>query len=347
MSLTSDITVNPAKFLPSSVTEETDVINAVLEKATSSGPSWTTVGAAEYRALGDAGKTAFPPPILVPGAHDIEIPSRDGGRSIPVRVYKPDNGLPSRAVLLHIHGGGFVLATHRHQDPALQRYANSFQVTAVSVGYRLAPENVYPAAAHDCFDVATHLVDNGESLFGAPLRILVGESAGGCLAAQTAFHLIRQRPSHPMAGMVLPYGWFDLTLNLPSMVDFKRQLIISTKSMREFAEAYTPGMSIEERRRPEVSPLYEDLHGLAKAAAGGKLPRALFLVGTEDPLLDDTVLMSAKWLATGSEAVVQVYPGAPHVFNIVPGYGPADDAAVVVKKFVGAALDDAEGTLPN
>ena len=49
-----------------------------------------------------------------------------------------------------------------------------------------------------------------------------------------------------------------------------------------------------------------------------KLPPALFTVGTEDPLLDDSVLMSAKWAMSGAESILKVYPGAPHGFIYFP-----------------------------
>ena len=45
------------------------------------------------------------------------------------------------------------------------------------------------------------------------------------------------------------------------------------------------------------------------------LPRALFTIGTEDPLLDDSVLMCAKWLMAGGEGILKVYSGAAHGFS--------------------------------
>jgi len=48
------------------------------------------------------------------------------------------------------------------------------------------------------------------------------------------------------------------------------------------------------------------------------LPPALFTCGTADPLLDDTVMMSTKWMMAGAEAVVKIYPGAPHGFIVFP-----------------------------
>ena len=47
-----------------------------------------------------------------------------------------------------------------------------------------------------------------------------------------------------------------------------------------------------------------------------KLPPALFTVGTEDPLLDDSVVMATKWCMAGGKGVLKVYPGSPHGFNL-------------------------------
>lgn len=52
-----------------------------------------------------------------------------------------------------------------------------------------------------------------------------------------------------------------------------------------------------------ISPFWADFNNI------GKLPPALFTCGTLDCLLDDSVLMSAKWMASGAEAVLKVYPG--------------------------------------
>ncbi|KAK0626211.1 Alpha/Beta hydrolase protein [Immersiella caudata] len=345
MGLTSDIVLDVSKFDLSQITPETTGILSVLEQLTSSAPSWQKVGAAQYRALRDTGGTPLPPRVFLPAAKDLTFPSRDPNRTIPIRLYTPDNGHPTRGIILHAHGGGFVLGTHQDQDASLQRYANTCQLTALSVGYRVAPEDPWPAAVHDVFDVATHLVDNGQSLFNAPLLFIVGESAGATLVAQAAFHIARERPEHRLAGVILPYGWFDLTLNLPSIQDFKRELIINTNSMRGYADAYVPGMSIEERTNPLISPLYDGLLRLEAEMGDPKkkkkaLPPALFLCGTADPLLDDTLLMSAKWMASGSQAVVKIFNGAPHGFTVVPGYSLAAEASEVVFEFIKGRLGE-------
>jgi acetyl esterase/lipase len=111
--ITSDLRIDADKFNPAAISEETIKSKAVLEHVTTTGAKWHTVGAARYRKMRDEGKTPLPLPVYLPAARDIEIPSRDEGRGIPVRIYEPENGLPSRGILLHCHGGGFVLLSHK------------------------------------------------------------------------------------------------------------------------------------------------------------------------------------------------------------------------------------------
>ena len=79
--------------------------------------------------------------------------------------------------------------------------------------------------------------------------------------------------------------------------------------MEEFENVFVPGMSLEEKKNPAVSPYYEDLTPFR-----GKLPSALFTCGTEDPLLDDSTAMATKWMVSGGEAIIKIYPGACHGF---------------------------------
>ena len=69
-----------------------------------------------------------------------------------------------------------------------------------------------------------------------------------------------------------------------------------------YTDAYCPGTTQEQRRNPKISPLNTNMSKL-------KLPPALFTCGTLDPLLDDTLFMSTKWMTSGAEAILKIYPG--------------------------------------
>jgi acetyl esterase/lipase len=88
-----------------------------------------------------------------------------------------------------------------------------------------------------------------------------------------------------------------------------RDLVLSTPIIRWFTDQYLPGRNAEQRRDPDISPLYADLAGL---------PPAIFTVGTADPLLDDTLFMFERWRAAGNAAEIHVWPEAPHGFVALP-----------------------------
>ena len=141
-------------------------------------------------------------------------------------------------------------------------------------------------------------------------RLTAWQSAGGHLSMLTYFHLLSARPKFRFSGIVLNFGMFDLSF-LPSARNFKKTLILDKDIMDHFIEALCPGMSEEQLRDPSVSPFYRDLNGL-------DLPPVLFNCGTEDPLLDDTVMTACRWLMHGGEAVVKLVPGAPHGYMLLP-----------------------------
>ncbi len=257
-----------------------------------------------------AGETPLPAATLLESAESFSIPSRHSGRPIPCRVLKPQGDQPANGVFMHVHGGGWVLQDEASQDPVLQHVADAAGVLCISIGYRLAPEHPFPAGSEDCYDVAEWLVDNAEKQFGAPLSFLGGESAGGHLSVLTALHLLQNQEKRysefRFRGLLLHFGCYDLTLT-PQACNFKKRvpLVLELEIIHEFLKAFLPGKSMEEMKHPSISPLYADLAKL-------KLPAALFTCGTEDCLLDDTVFMSTKWMASGGEAVVKILPGAPH-----------------------------------
>jgi acetyl esterase/lipase len=175
---------------------------------------------------------------------------------------------------------------------------------------------------------------NAQSVFGTPLRVIGGASAGGNYAALATLQLMRSRPQHRLDAVLLVNGIYDLTLNMPSTVESRPSVIVDRPMIEKFIEAYTAGASIEARRNPLMSPLYDDLQKVAAESPFGTLPPALFTCGTGDLVLDDSLLMSIKWMATGSEAVLKLYPGAPHMFSAFRGVKVADDTAADTATFL-------------
>lgn len=137
------------------------------------------------------------------------------------------------------------------------------------------------------------------------------QSAGATLSSLVLFHLRSMKALTHISGIVLNYGNYDLSL-LPSVraLDKNRPLILTYEDASQFLSTYLPDKTIEERKAPLISPMYNDLSGLVPA---------LFVVGTDDGLTDDTILMGSKWQLAGNRAVVKFIPGAPHGFMTFDG----------------------------
>jgi acetyl esterase len=253
------------------------------------------------RAAREEGKGAFPAPARLAEGVDRTVPGRAG--DIPVRVFRPDQ---VHGVLLHLHGGGWTLGAADAQDLMLWELAQSAGVAVVSVDYRLAPEHPYPAGPDDCEDAARWLIAEAATEFGTDRLAIAGESAGAHLAAVTLLRLGEQ--ARAFAAAQLTFGVFDLTMT-PSQRQGGDKLLIPTPTMRWFYEQFLPGRTMEECRDPDISPLYADLRGL---------PPARFVVGTEDPLLDDSLFMAARWQAAGNVAELEVVAEAVHGFVAFP-----------------------------
>lgn len=138
---------------------------------------------------------------------------------------------------------------------------------------------------------------------------------------------MKAHPDLKLSGLLLHYGCYDLT-ELPSTKHFNKSLILDQEIIHHFVSAFLPGMSLQQKQHPTVSPFYENLEVFR-----GRLPSALFTIGTEDPLLDDSVAMATRWLMAGGHAILKVYTGAPHGFNRFPRQ---------VYKLAGEAVDDTE-----
>ncbi|EGP85143.1 uncharacterized protein MYCGRDRAFT_101090 [Zymoseptoria tritici IPO323] len=311
MPLRSDLQLDAKLFRSDQVSEQTAKFNAQLGEIMKSGPKWYEVGAEKYRQMRWNGETPLPKPRVLDSAQTGTIPSRDAGRNLPTRIFRPSSGAAPRSLFLHIHGGGWVLQSEAYQDIMLQSYADRSSLLVISVGYRLAPEDPYPKGNEDCYDAAGWLVDHAKEEFGVELEFIGGDSAGAHLSALTCFWLMENRREWKGKGLVLSFGAFELSGFLPHVHNIEAPVVIDHDIMTKYIEAYLPNRTAEQRRDPWISPLYADL-------AKMNLPPALFLCGTADPLLDDSVFMSAKWAMSGAESILKIYPGGCHGFTFFP-----------------------------
>ena len=283
-------------YQPEGVTDGTRAFNLHLESVLAETPKPNAFPPEVVRAARAEGKGALP--LLGPaqGSEWVEIDGADGGPG-KVRVSEP-SGAPS-AIYLHIHGGGWTLGAADQYDIPNQALAKATGCRVVSAAYRLAPEHPWPAQKMDCVAAANW------ALRQTDLPIVIGgESAGGHLAAVTALEMRSAGLGDRVRGVVLNYGVFDLR-GTPSARNWgERYLVLNTEIMHWFFDNVDPGSQY--RGDAELSPLLADLAGL---------PPALFQVGTEDPLLDDTLFMAERWHAAGNRAELAVFPGGVHAFD--------------------------------
>jgi acetyl esterase len=288
---------DPRLFTEDAISAETKGINDLIINAMKELPEWWDIGVATFREQRARGEGAFPLAPKSPRAREIEIDGK--GTKVKLRIIAPE-GSP-RGVYLHIHGGGWVLGGADQQDPMLERIADRAGLACVSVEYRLAPENPYPAGPDDCEAAAVWLAKNAKAEFGTDALVIGGESAGGHLSAVT---LLRMRDRHGFTGFRganLVFGAFDMSMTPSQRAFGDERLILRTIDIEKFGDAFLPPHI--DRRDPDVSPLYARLHDM---------PPALFSIGTRDALIDDSLFMHARWIAAGNKAELAVYPGGAH-----------------------------------
>jgi len=295
---------DPKLFAAEAISAETKGINDFIVAAMKDMPEWWDIGVQTVRDQRARGEGAFPLAPKSPRAREIEIDGK--GCKVKLRIVAPETN--PKGVYLHIHGGGWTLGAADQQDPMLERIADRAGLACVSVEYRLAPENPYPAGPDDCEAAAIWLAKNAKSEFGTDALTIGGESAGGHLSAVT---LLRMRDRHGYTGFKganLVFGAFDMSMT-PSQKAFgDERLILRTIDIEKFGDAFMPPHV--DRRDPDVSPLYARLHDM---------PPALFTIGTRDALIDDSLFMYSRWIAAGNKAELAVYPGGAHGFVAFPG----------------------------
>jgi acetyl esterase/lipase len=291
------LSLDPALFRPEAIDEESRQLIDQLKTMAAAGPAMHTLSPVEARNL-RAGTGRGPGGLpIVYSEHAVirTIPGPAG--EITLRTFVPPR---VEGAYLYIHGGGWVLGTADSNDVRLETLSNDLNLAVLSVEYRLAPEHPYPAGPDDCEAAALWLAKNVQSEYGASKLLIGGDSAGAHLAVVS---LLRLRDKHGVTsyrGANLGYGVFDVASTPSTLAWGDDPVILSTAVMRWFGNHFAPP---ERQREPDVSPLYADLHGL---------PKALFTVGTMDPLLDDSTFMHARWLAAGNDAELAVYPGGVH-----------------------------------
>jgi acetyl esterase len=233
------------------------------------------------------------------------------------RLYVPSAASSPGPLLVFFHGGGWVYGDLDSHDPPCRFLAERSGVRVLSVGYRLAPENPFPAAADDALAAYRWVVDNAASL-GADLRRLAvgGDSAGGNLAAVTALQAARD--GLPLAFQLLVYPATDATSRSRSRSLFGHDLYLTEEFMDRVLEQYVPDLA--SRADPRMSPLLAELpEGLAPAYVA---------TAGFDPLRDEGEAYARKLADAGLEVELRRFADQIHGFLNVVGAGRTARSAV-------------------
>src|SRR2546426_1366304 len=133
---------------------------------------------------------------------------------IPIRIYTPQGNGPF-PVLVFLHTGAWVLGNLDNQDPLCRRITNRAGCIVVSVDYRLAPENPFPAAVEDSYAATQWVATHATEFQGDPSRLAVsGDSAGGNMAAVVVF-MARVRGGPQMVVQLMLFSSKGFTLSTP------------------------------------------------------------------------------------------------------------------------------------
>lgn len=241
---------------------------------------------------------------------------------VPCRRYRDGDG---GGVLVHFHGGGWVIGDLDDADDLCRRLAASSGHTVLSVGYRLAPEHPFPAALEDGAAVLREVAAGAAGLDCDPDRIAIGgDSAGGNLAAVLALESpVRFRLQ------VLLYPVTDARADSDSYRQHGEGCLLTAADMRWCLAAYLQGQAATD---PRVSPLLAGDGVLAGA------PPALVVIAGCDPLRDEVESYAARLAAAGVPVAVERHPDQFHGFL---SFAAASDSARTALARVGAAVADA------
>lgn len=227
------------------------------------------------------------------------------GGDLPLRIYSPE-GSGDLPVLMFFHGGGFSMGNLDSHDALCRDLCAGAGSVVVSVDYRLAPENKFPAGTEDCLAATRWVGAHAREIGGKPEMIAVaGDSAGGNLSAVTALR-IRDEGGPRLAGQVLHYPTCIFShFDLPSHKENGNgDYMLSLKDMTELEKVYLNDSS--DAANPYAAPL--------QASHFDGLPPALIITAEYDPLRDEGELYAQRLREAGVPTRLIRYDGMLHGF---------------------------------
>jgi acetyl esterase len=238
----------------------------------------------------------------VPLQSERDVMLRGPHGDVPCRFYYPE-GVVRPACLVYLHGGGFMQGSLGSWDHFLRDLVRQSGVAVMSVDYRLSPEHKFPVAFDETVAMVRLIADSGADQGIDPGRLAIGGDSAGANLALAAALALRDAGETLLSFQLLIYGVYSAEIESPSWQQFGRGAGLSQSQFRWILETYLENPKQAEDWR--VAPLLADLKGL---------PPAHLIVGSLDPLLDDSNKLAAKLKAAGVPSELTIYQGINHGF---------------------------------
>ena len=280
-------------------------------------PSIRTQTVSDLREAVRAASINLPgPAVTLASVADRTIPGPAG--EIPVRIYTPEGTAPF-PVIVYFHGGGFVVGDLDTQDMIARGLCAGAESVVVSVGYRLAPEDKFPASFEDGWAAVQWAGENAAEIGGDPQRLAVGgDSAGGVIASATAL-LARDAGAPKLCAQI---NWYGPGIHpIPdggSAEEFKDGPVLRLDDAHYFWELHI---------RDDAD--YDDMRASPMKAASHEGLAPAFIASAEcDPIRDAVEAYAPVLREAGVEVEMKRYPGMVHGFVSWLGFLPGAQAAM-------------------
>jgi acetyl esterase/lipase len=272
----------------------TPVIETLPEFAANAFAAWHGPDA-DLGALRAGFDNMYPEP-----ADDVVVTEASIGSVAGRWVQTPESG---QAVVLHVHGGAFMLGSSWGYREFASRIGRAAGARVFVADYRLAPEYSCPAAVNDIVDAYRGLIGAEENIDPSKV-VVIGDSAGGNIAL-AAVVAIKKAGLRSPAGLALLSPFGDLTISGDSMSWAATLDPISTRAAAEQGIAlYLAGTDPKD---PLASAMFADLSGL---------PPMLVQAGTHEIVLDDAIRIAEFARDAGVEVDLQLSYQMVHVFQM-------------------------------
>ncbi len=261
-------------------------------------PPWHSLAVESARTLEDD-VFGGEPTTLIPDVIDTAV--RGPEAEVPIRIYRGRESadLP---IVVFCHGGGWTLGTLDSADDICRELAHRIGCLVLSVDYRLAPEQPFPAGLIDAVAVLEWAQEYGDSIGGDPTRLAVaGTSAGGNLATALA-RWDRDHGSGGVGQQLLCYPIVDDDFERDSYRDHGEGPLLTRADMEWFWSQYVRHPI--DRENPYVCPL--------RGPSLGGLPPAVVVTCGHDPLRDEGIAYARALESAGVDVVHQHHPRLPH-----------------------------------